>query len=201
MTQKELIGVMLGAVIVVGLGVVGYVALVKKPASVAPQPIPTSSGQPTEDLVSTPAATGETTDQPTYRNDAYGFEFTYPANSTVETRPDTNYQYVRLQNYTPTDDLTGLAPGEYYLEAFIFDHSLGHNPSQPCSQSVIDSKPVALGTVTGYRGYGEEGGDAGGTRFALCVERPNVDFYIQGTENSAEAPLVNSIFDSFKFTR
>ena len=135
----------------------------------------------------------------TYTNTQYGFEFKYPPNSTIELRQDLNYQYIRLQNYSSTDDRMGLAAGEYYLEIFIFDNSLGHKSSQSCQQSVVNPKKVELGTVAGYRGYGEEGGDAGGIRFALCAERPEVYFYIQGTENNEKAPLVNPIFDSFRF--
>lgn len=138
----------------------------------------------------------------TYTNteSAYGFEFQYPPNSIIESRQDLNYQYIRLQNYSPTNYRAGFAAGEYYLEIFIFDEKLGHKPWQSCEQSVVNPRKVDLGTITGYRGFGEVGGDAGGIRLALCAERPGVQFYIQGTENDEKAPLVNQIFDSFKFT-
>ena len=136
----------------------------------------------------------------TYTNEEYGFEFQYPPNSIIEPRQDLNYQYIRLQNYSPTNSRIGLAVDEYYLEIFIFDEKLGHKPWQSCEQSVVNPRKVDLGTITGYRGFGEVGGDAGGIRFALCVKRPSVQFYIQGTENDEKASLVNQIFDSFKFT-
>lgn len=162
----------------------------------------------TQTIVTIPETTEEST-QPVnehtnvekYRNKTYGFELSYPPNSTIETRDDLNYQYIRLQNYSATDDRMGLVAGEYYLEIFIFDHQKGHKSWESCTQQVVDAKKVELGVATGYRGYGQEGGDAGGIRFALCAERPDVDYYIQGTENDQNAPLVNPILDSFKFTK
>ena len=203
MNQKGFANIILVVMVVILLGTVGYFAFVKKFAPVAqqPTPTPTQTTNPTKTPVSTtPTQKNETTDWKTYKNGQYGFEFKYPPNSTVEPRQDLNDQEIRLQNYIATDNPTGLAPGEYYLEISIFDQKLGHKSSQSCKQSVVSPQKVELGVVTGYRGYGEEGGDAGGIRFALCAERPGVYFYIQGTENDAKAPLVNPIFDSFKFT-
>lgn len=133
----------------------------------------------------------------TYQNDKYGFEFKYPPKSTLEERQDVNFQYIRLQISYHTDELPGLLPGEYYLEIFIYDHSLGQKASQSCQQSVIDPKSVKLGAATGYRGFGGEMGHT----FILCVERLRADFSIGGTENNEKASLVNPILDSFKFTR
>jgi len=168
----------------------------------------TNLQKPTQPIVTAPEETqtptkpfNEITDWKKYRNETYGFEFSYPPNSTVETRNDLNYQYIRLQNYSATDDRIGLAAGEYYLEIIVFDHQKGHESFESCTQQVVDAKEVELGVANGYRGYGQEGGDAGGIRFALCTERPNVDYYIQGTENDQNAPLVNPILDSFKFTK
>ncbi len=138
-----------------------------------------------------------------YQNSTYGFEFDYPADSTIETQQSSDYQYIRLQNYIPTDDRLGLATGEYYLEIFIFDHQKGQAVQESCAQRVVDGQKVDLGTVVGYRGYGQEGGDAGGFRFALCFQdatNTGVDYYIEGTENDKNAPIVKIILDSFRFT-
>ncbi|MFH1564768.1 MAG: hypothetical protein ABIC82_02880 [bacterium] len=168
----------------------------------------TALQESTQPIVTIPETTekqtqpvNELTNWKKYRNEIYGFEFNYPPNSTVETRDDSNYQYIRLQNYSATDDRIRLAAGEYYLEIFIFDHQKGHESWESCTQQVVDAKEVELGFIMGYRGYGQEGGDAGGIKFALCSESPDVDYYIQGTENDQNAPLVNPILDSFKFTK
>lgn len=204
--QKNFMSIIVILIIIFAVGTVGYFFFVKKTSQVTQQaPTQTqraglkNTPEPSVSLTPTPTS-NETANGKIYKNSAYGFEFQYPPNSTVETRQDLNYQYIRLQNYSSTDDQLGLAVGKYYLEIFIFDQKMGHTSSQSCAQSVAGSRKVDLGIVPGYRGFGGEGGDAGGVRFALCAERPSIYFYIQGTENDEKGPLVNPIFDSFKFT-
>ncbi len=204
--QKGFTSIIVILITILAVGIVGYFFFVKKTSQVTQQAPtktqtadPKNTPEPSVNLTPTPTS-NETANGKIYKNSAYGFEFQYPPNSTVETRQDLNYQYIRLQNYSPTDDQHALTVGKYYLEIFIFDQKMGHKSSQTCAQSVVGSRKVNLGIVPGYRGLGGEGGDAGGIRFALCAERPSIYFYIQGTENDEKGSLVNQIFDSFKFT-
>ena len=58
----------------------------------------------------------------TYRNEEFGFELKYPADSTMTERDDMNYRYVRMQNFVSAanEDKYNLQPGQYYLEMFLF---------------------------------------------------------------------------------
>jgi hypothetical protein len=65
------------------------------------------------------------TDWETYKDTQDGFEFKYPAGSTIRKEESPSYSYIRLQNYPPNDKQGGLSVGEYYLEVFIFNHRKG----------------------------------------------------------------------------
>lgn len=135
----------------------------------------------------------------TYKDSQYGFEFKYPAGSTVRRREKPSHLYIRLQNYSPDDKRRGLGKGEYYLEISIFDRQKGQKMGQSCQESVVMPQEIKIGNVFGYQGYGPPGGDPGGSRYALCFERPDADLYIQVTERNEGTPIKNRIFDSFKF--
>jgi hypothetical protein len=128
----------------------------------------------------------------TYINQAYGFSVKVPPNTTVEERDN----YIRLQNYSP-DDNPGLETGEYYLEI----HTAPAEAWGPCAEKVVDAKKVVVSNIEGYRGLGKGGGDAGGERFALCLEAPGQYYYVQATENSDTGPIANAILDSFTLIR
>ncbi|OGJ56431.1 hypothetical protein A3D88_03570 [Candidatus Peribacteria bacterium RIFCSPHIGHO2_02_FULL_52_16] len=137
-----------------------------------------------------------------YTNETYGFSVKHPPETTVQEEEG----YIRLQNYTDYDDVLGLQPGQYYLEI--------HLPKDPAQEGFatceddfaqrasepVAVKEVSVGDYTGYRGPGEEGGDAGGTRHALCIETPDRYFYVQATENSDAGLIANAILDSFSIT-
>lgn len=135
----------------------------------------------------------------TYRNEKYGFEVKYPPNSTIRERIDLNYQSIRIQNYTENIYKTGLNPGEYYLEISISDHKLDHKIDEKCQQLLYNYKEVNFNGTVGYRGLSGGGGDPGGIRFALCIKKPEIDFYIQATENNVSGLTANIILDTFKF--
>ena len=59
---------------------------------------------------------------------------------------------------------------------------------------------VELGSRQGYRGDGYQGGEAGGKRYALCIEGSDFDIQVTGTERTEGGPIINEIFNSFKFT-
>lgn len=141
----------------------------------------------------------------TYKNSKYGFELQHPENSTVETSTNGGvnpYQYIRIQNYTDQDVMKNngrLVAGQYYLEISIYDHQLGQKNTETCPESLADPKKVDFGTgATAYRGNGLGGGDSAPYIYAICATKPNVDYYIQASENFDT--VASKIIDSFKFT-
>ena len=127
-----------------------------------------------------------------YVNDAHGFSLTASSGATVWEREE----YIRLQNYEPGDDEGGLAPGEYYVEIHV-----ATEPSEECADGVLEGKEVTIDGATGYRGMGPTGGDAGGTRFALCVESDDRQFFVIVTEDDEEGAIANAVLDSFRLER
>lgn len=176
--------------IVILLSALGYLNYIKRS---------TTDIQQNQSMHKSEVTPYNTTDWKTYKNTMYGFEFQYPSTSTIE--PDSNNEYIRLQNYNATDDQQGLNPGEYYLEIFISDRKLGNTSSESCETLIINPVEINLGNTTGTKGLGQSGGDAGGKRFALCTKQNEVQFYLQGTQNDEQGALVHTIFDSFKFTK
>lgn len=78
-----------------------------------------------------------------YRNERYAFCVSYPADSRVQTHRDRHYQYSRIQNYDAAVQPQGeLAPGEYYVEVFIFDHRLGHRMEGRCAELLREAHTV-----------------------------------------------------------
>ncbi len=149
------------------------------------------------------ATSSEILDWEKYQNVTYGFEFLYPASSTIRVEQDTNYQYIRLQNYISDGRRGSFGADSYYFEIFIFDEKFEHTPDGSCQESIINPQKVMLGTGVGYRGLpnmeGYQGDAIGGDRFILCSESSGVQIYIQGTEIGENSSIVNQILDSFKF--
>ena len=123
----------------------------------------------------------------TYTNTQYGFEIQY-LGSLEEDRG-----YIRMQNYVATDDIGGLKPGEYYRE-------IGQSDAT-CKDYMSEIKVTKVGDTTIYRGYGEEGGDPGGIRFAFCANKGDRWVGATTTEADIDGALANKIFSTFKFTK
>ena len=124
-----------------------------------------------------------------YENAANGFSLTATSGATVWEREE----YIRLQNYPPDAEGIGLEPGTYYVEIHV-----AKDPSEECADGVVDGKDVTIDGARGLRGNGASGGDAGGERFALCVESSDRQFFVIATENDPEGPIANAILDSFR---
>lgn len=131
----------------------------------------------------------------TYTNTTYGFSVDHPPHTTIEDQAN----YIRLQNYTPTDAPTGLQAGEYYLEIQPSVNTT-ENTLLSCAEQIQESELIEVDGLNAYLGKGLPGGDAGGTRFALCIANDTHVFFVQSTENNAEGTLSDTILKSFRMT-
>ncbi len=141
----------------------------------------------------------------TYKNSEYGFEFKHPGNSIIESRTAGGiypYQYIRIQNYTEEEVIKNkgkLVAGQYYIEISIHDHQLGHKGATVCKEEA-ELKEISLGELIVYRGIIDAGGgDSSGVGDGICVNKLDLDLYIQASE--AYGILSKKIIDSFKFTQ
>ncbi len=136
-----------------------------------------------------------------YVSKKYGFRFLYPPGSGVKKEDDTNYKYIRVQNYECGDE-KGPKPNEFYLEVFIFDPALGHREWEPCEKAIKNPKRTRQGNVVIYTGSEDDPpGDPGGFREVLCAQLRGVHISVQGTEGTQETPTVKAILKSFKFAK
>ena len=134
----------------------------------------------------------------TYRNEEFGFEFMYPEDGKLE-EPNEGFGniYQRIQNYSTNAEIYSLASNEYYIETFLSKNdSCDGNIEEPETAT-----PVKYGPYAGLKGKAPLGGESGGIKFALCVERgnPSLSIYIVVTENDDNGPMANQILSSFKY--
>jgi len=134
-----------------------------------------------------------------YRDERYAFRLSYPADSQVQKGRDRGYQYMRVHNYESDPGQTAMQPGEYHLEVLIFDHRLGHRMHGSCRELVREAHQVRAGKVNALRGLAEQGDDAAGTSFALCLQAGKVDVLVMATELEPLGPLANRLLDSVRF--
>jgi hypothetical protein len=152
------------------------------------------TGKPGLNLITTPKTVlnEETPNWNVYVNDKYNFSLQYPLNSKVSNRTDSQYQYIRFENYlTDTDIYSSLKENEYYLEIFIFDHSLGQKTDSLCGAKFEEIY------ITAKDLQGDTGGKG---KYSLCVNTKNMDILIDGTEGTKEAPIVNKILSTFELS-
>jgi hypothetical protein len=144
-----------------------------------------------------------------YVNEKYGFQFKYPPGSSMKTRDDLNYKYLRVQNYELWTLQPGLGPfgadlkpKQFYLEVFIIDPALGHRRWEPCETRIKNPKRITQGKIAIYAGEEEDpGGDPGGFRHVLCAKLSGYDIWVQGTAGTIRTPIVKAILKTFKFSK
>lgn len=126
----------------------------------------------------------------TYSNASLGFSLQYSENAFID--PNTDKKRVRIENYQQSD-LRYLKDGEYYLEVALNDLK---DITGTCTESVVEPTQVKVGKYTGYLGFGQPGGDAGGTRHLLCVETTDTRYYFMMTVGEHTDIMKDRIFDS-----
>lgn len=132
----------------------------------------------------------------TYDVDPYGFSFSYPAGSFIQTSDEELMQYIRVQDYDPYA-ISQSHDTRFYIEFFIFT-----NPEvlSQCRESVANYEEQTVNGITLYRGETkrDEMSGVGGGGSAVCIEQLDYHLYIQGVDYSAEN-RVNQIIDSLRF--
>lgn len=125
-----------------------------------------------------------------YINNHYKFSINYPQNSTISgNEQDT---YIRIQNYPADRETMELSQNEYYLEMHLWDNRV-------CEDEIQSPKEFSINGVKGLRGFWQSGWDAGGIRYALCINNKNRGYYIQVTEKTQNGSFAEEIFNSFNF--
>ena len=85
-----------------------------------------------------------------------------------------------------------LSQNEYYLEMHLWDNRV-------CEDEIQSPKEFSINGVKGLRGFWQAGWDAGGIRYALCINNKNRGYYIQVTEKTQNGSFAEEIFNSFNF--
>ena len=170
------------------------------PVPAAAQQEPATAYQDSVVVQQEQAATPAVVKWKIYRDERYAFRLSYPADSQVQTGRDRGYQYMRVHNYEPeSGGQSVMQPGEYHLEVLIFDHRLGHRMRSSCRELVREAHQVRAGKVNALRGLAEQGDDAAGTSFALCLQAGKVDVLVMATEQDPLGRLANRLLDGVRF--
>ena len=115
--------------------------------------------------------------------DAYRISLRVPSVSYIDQhRISGGYEYIRIQNYRFIDG-SGLKPGMYWLEIFLFDHEAKRKIWDPCVKMVIQQTTSSIDGINIHRGYPRNiSPDAGGYMRSLCAETVKFDIFIHGAD-------------------
>lgn len=138
----------------------------------------------------------------------YGLEFTVPSKNSYARANEAqkSLRRIRMQNYTTTEPLYQMKPGEYFLELVIYDHTKNQLLREPCTQIFTDetgvsySRTARAGDVEVVRGTLPAGGEAP-PREAICYQGKDADILISVGERrgSEDASITKAILDSVHF--
>ena len=147
MNQKGFSNVILVvAVVAILVGAVGYFVFVKKLEPIAEQPTPT----PTQ---TNPVGATPQSNEKTYRNTTYSFEFKYPSNWNLK---NNILSFSTKNGYAATLGVEGISPTtkDFTIDEMRkeYDRTSGDNPQAPKASEIL--KDIFIGSEAGLEWAG-----------------------------------------------
>ncbi len=201
MNQKGFANIILGVIVVMLVGVVGYFAFVKKSTPIAqqtPTPTPTQTQKP----VSPMPTPDKTANWKTYTNAQYGFEFKYPTGWVANEYSKLGWS---LDLHEATNSKNSVLITEAGLTNFVSQGSAEKNAEYMNKNKPDGFTEIPIGGGEGF--YGTISRDLGGL--------PEADAYLVGKDHiflmiigqygdkslAQSESFLNQILSTFKFTK